>query len=247
MAHIYHADENFEGIPADVNRALIVANNGSFQFRRVGNGLIEATTKIGPGWPGDGLGEWRESLQLGFAEKISLAKLEQVVAFFREVYQRFRSEALVLLFYAPAAPEGERWTVVVPEQVVSPAHLYSEDPGPAPNGWLLAGTIHSHGNMRAYHSGTDDSDEKYKDGIHITVGAITGAPEYSCSVVVSGRRFQINLEDIVAGFEPIAFPPEWMERVERHQEPEEVEKPRTVYRTGDGELGRETLRRLCKK
>lgn len=206
-------------IPADVRRALIVARDGFFQLKRlVLNGLvvIEAITRIGDGWEDDGLQPWgSESVRLGFAEKIPLALLQQAIAFFRVVYERFQSEAIVFLFYAPGAPAGQHWQIMAPEQEVSPGHCVGHDPGPAPSGWFLAGTIHSHGNMGGFHSGQDNRDEEERDGIHITVGGVSTLPSFAVSVVVDGVRFKLDLADIVEGIPPVQFPAEWLERVRR--------------------------------
>lgn len=221
MAQIYQVTNEFEGVPAGVRHALLVADNGSFVLKRLevaGQTLIEAVTKHGPGWPEDGLATYQEGLRLGFAEKIPWSLVQKTIAFFKAVYNRYQSEAIVLLWYAPAAPAGQRWQIMPPVQRVSGSRLQSDDPGPAPDGWLLAGSIHSHANMPAFHSGTDDADEAHKDGVHITVGNVGGPlPSFSVSVVADGTRFKLELEDVIEGVPTVDYPREWLTRVSKIQ------------------------------
>jgi len=52
---------------------------------------------------------------------------------------------------------------------------------PAPEGFELFGTIHSHAGISAFHSGTDDRDEIHFDGLHITVGNLDKpSRSYAC-------------------------------------------------------------------
>lgn len=204
-------------IESNITRALIVARDGSFQLKRIalaGQVLIEAVVKIGPGWVEEGMVDWGEpSLRLGFAEKIPQAVLQQAIAFFQTVYTRHQSEAIVLLFYAPSGPDGRKWMLMAPPQEVTGAACHYDDPGPAPAGWFLAGTIHSHGSMGAFHSGTDDRDEDNRDGIHITVGGVNSLPNFAVSAVIDGSRFKLELADVVEGIAQTTFPEAWLGRV----------------------------------
>lgn len=210
-------------VPPDVARALIVARNGFYQLKRINLGnlpIIEAVTKMGPGWDDESLQYFSgERLSLGFAEKIPQPILQQAVAFFQAVYNRHQSEAIVLLFYAPAAPQGQKWLIMAPEQIVTGGTCRYEDPGPAPTGWFLAGTIHSHGSMAAFHSGTDDRDEDFRDGIHITAGRVNSLVEFSVSVVIEGQRFKLELSDIVEGVQLVDFPAQWLQLVRKPAPP----------------------------
>jgi hypothetical protein len=222
MANVFINDGTSQ-VPPEATRAMIVASDGIFQLKRIvlgGLPVIEAVTRMGEGWDGDGLLPWGgPSLRLGFAEKIPQIVLQQAVSFFRAVFDRFQTEAIVLLWYAPGAPEGQRWQIMAPEQTVDPAHCHYDDPGAAPSGWYCAGTIHSHGGMGSFHSGVDDHDEDHRDGIHITVGRVNSLVEFAVSVMVNGERFKLELADVVAGVQPTAFPAEWLERVTKPAPP----------------------------
>ncbi len=230
MANIFQATQGFEGVPAGVRRAMIVANNGAFMLRRLIAGdviLIEATTHHGPGWSHDGLVNWQEGIKLNFAEKIPWEMLQKSIAFFKAVYVKQQSEALILPFYCPPASAGKRWNIEVPTQKAHGSRLEAEDPMNVPNGWLLAGSIHSHAAHPAGHSSTDDGDERFKDGIHITVGNVNSVNvTFSASVVVSGHRFEVDLDDLVEGIPTIESPQAWLGRVSK------LELPKPVFQTG---------------
>src|SRR5712691_7362490 len=89
---------------------------------------------------------------------------EAVVGFFVEVFQRYQTEAIVMLFYAPA--RGFR-VLVPPQQVrrwamgadsLSTDHVQYQHL-PRPQGYLQLGSIHSHGALPATHSCLDVLDE----------------------------------------------------------------------------------------
>ena len=78
----------------------------------------------------------------------------------------------------------------------------------------MAGTIHSHAAMSAFHSGTDDHDEQFFDGVHITIGKLDSVPEYSCSLVVHGKRAMFDASQLVDGMAPAeAIPTAWLNAV----------------------------------
>ena len=73
-------------------------------------------------------------------------------------------------------------------------YMSYEPSADVPSNWLYYGTVHSHVDMGAFNSGTDDSDEDYQTGLHITVGRISKEPpEFHARFVVDGRVFQCDL------------------------------------------------------
>jgi hypothetical protein len=120
--------------------------------------------------------------------------LGRAIGLFREVFRRYRTEAIVLLHYDSCAA---RYTLSVPEQYVAGGHL-TYTIGPTPPGLLRVGTIHSHAAAEAFHSDMDDWDERHDDGVHITVGRLDGPVSLSCSLVVDGRRFPLSARDLFA-------------------------------------------------
>lgn len=122
----------------------------------------------------------------------------KVMNFFREIYKEYRSEAIVLLFYNE---ETGKHKIVPPMQKVAGASC-DYDKGITIDGYSMIGTIHSHGNMSAFHSGTDDADELHFDGLHMTFGDLDeDYPSISASIVANGFRQMIEpgeyIEDLV--------------------------------------------------
>ena len=144
------------------------------------------------------------------AKKIPYSLVEKVVAFFKAVFRKYQSEAVGYLYYNPTTFE---WDYVVPKQSASGAHA-SYEGAPKLPGWQCAGTIHSHAALSAFHSGTDDADEINFDGVHITVGRVSDLnPEFSCSLVIQGKRTKFEIYDLVAGFPMPTAPVEWVNLV----------------------------------
>ena len=86
---------------------------------------------------------------------------------------------------------------------------------PTPEGFSRLGTWHSHAMFQAYHSREDHLDEMGEDGLHIVVGGLDlPIPSFSCSFMINGRRFFLNKEEVIEGYERSLFPPEgWIENV----------------------------------
>lgn len=218
MPNVFVSNEGFGGVPDDLVEAFVVASNGCFHIRRLaldGEPFAELVLRTGDGFGAEGMEKYRapEGLTL-HAPKITREALEEVESFFRAVYTSHRAEAICLLYYTPA--EGGLWRFIAPEQTVTGGSAHWTSPGPAPSGWFLAGSFHSHGSMSAFHSGTDDGDELGWNGVHVTVGKINSPrPEYATSVVFDGRRHKVELEDLVAPATPVEFPGGWMDRVSK--------------------------------
>jgi PRTRC genetic system protein A len=113
----------------------------------------------------------------------------QVERFFREVYEQYHSEAIVLLFYNE---ERKIYKIVPPYQKVNGGSVdYKRTV--IVEGFIMVGDIHSHASMSAFHSPTDDKDEDSFDGLHITIGNCNS--EYvsiSASIVSNGKRFMVT-------------------------------------------------------
>jgi hypothetical protein len=85
-----------------------------------------------------------------------------------------------------------------------------------PAGQLLVGDIHSHGNMGAFTSWTDATDERHRDGVHGVIGRIDNEPpEIHVELAVDGERFRLKPEHLFEGYEVRSedVPQAWMDRV----------------------------------
>ncbi len=144
------------------------------------------------------------------ATRIPLDLIRTVTAWFKKVYGKFHSEAVGYLYYNPVSYE---WKFIPPTQTATGGSA-KYDEATKIEDWQVVGTIHSHAGMDAFHSGTDDHDEKSFDGIHITVGRLDSVPEYSCSIVVQGMREIVDPAILIDGMTPATeIPTSWLEAV----------------------------------
>jgi hypothetical protein len=196
----------------------MVAANGIFQVRRTR--AYRAVTRV---FTIPGLLHASEQLECHFP-RLPGELIEPVVAFFREVWRVHRAEAMVLLFYDGARG---RFRVDAPAQSVTgwvretgrlrPAHgvRYAELAPPA--GFVVFGSIHSHGDLPAFASQADCEDELVRgDGLHVVYGGLEAArPSSSAAFVANGVRFELAPDAVL---EPLrasggAAPAEWLARV----------------------------------
>lgn len=150
----------------------------------------------------------------------------KVIDFFAQVYQEYRGEAIVLLFYNE---ETQKYKIIPPAQKVSSASL-DYNRSITIEGYTMIGDIHSHGSMSAFHSGIDDDDERSFDGLHITVGnANNDEVSLSGSIVANGYRFMVDPVDYVNGI-----------KLTKDEDVEEVGYSTKIYRSVNGKLELDT-------
>jgi len=119
----------------------------------------------------------------------------KICKFFKDVYEKFRGEAVVVLYYST---KNKRYKVYVPKQEVTGASVKYNLEHPSFKDYQQVGTIHSHANFSAFHSGVDDKDEEHFDGIHITIGNVVDEnPSISASIVANGTRFPVSPIDYI--------------------------------------------------
>lgn len=121
---------------------------------------------------------------------LSSIVIAKTVKFFKAVYDKQYSEALVLLHY----DKKLGWEMSVPKQEATFAHV-GYDRSERIEGYTCVGTIHSHSSMYAFHSSVDKDDEKDWDGVHITIGDFNEENSFSIDVeaVVNDSRFPIDV------------------------------------------------------
>lgn len=125
----------------------------------------------------------------------------RITKFFKWAYNKHNGESIVLIYYDP---ELDEFDIFPTDQEVSGASAHYQKEGLSHTGYLLVGTIHSHANFGASHSGVDDDDELNFDGVHITIGNVADTYQsISCSVVVNGQRFMYNPEEYLDGITPV--------------------------------------------
>ncbi len=213
-----------EDIVEPGNFYYLVASNGIFQIRNTPT--HRSVTRAERDIP-DLLSE-TPRVELLFPD-LPASFLECVIAFFNEVYWRYRGEAIVILFFNPKTQE---YRAEVPPQKISGFYDsrgrwfadYSLDYGRVerPEGFMRFGTIHSHASLPAYASHVDCEDEKFEDGLHVVFGSFASDElSRSASFVSNGQRFHVDADDVLETWvvSDRPTPKGWMEQVECVKEP----------------------------
>jgi len=155
--------------------------------------------------------------------KLGVAALEYIVGFFDQVYQRYGSESIVLLFWNQKKKRYKLW---VPQQEATVWESYSgyrsamdvtyELPIPMPRDHLLIADIHCHCDFAAYTSFMDAKDEEYRDGVHAVVGHIDReTPDFHVEISIDGSRFKMTFDQLFKGFHKrrVNVPSEWFDQL----------------------------------
>ncbi len=124
------------------------------------------------------------------APKLPKELLSRAIDFFTRVYNAHKTEAAVHIVQNYDTLE---YDLFVPHQRLSHGGVFSiYNPMHIRKGWALVGTIHSHCNFSAYHSGTDEADAKALDGIHLTIGNLLhdDGPMIEAMVSMNGVLFK---------------------------------------------------------
>lgn len=150
----------------------------------------------------------------------------QMLLFFRAIWERERSEAIVLISYN--AKRGT-FRLDAPDQHVDAARCRYDPEFRPVEGFMLVGSCHSHGSLSAYHSGTDEHDEVHNaDGIHITFGRIADKRvDIVATLVASGNRFPQEVERVLAGTKLVKNVPPRPKTPPPEVAPSEVTPPAT--------------------
>jgi len=130
--------------------------------------------------------------------KKSLEQWKQVLAFFEWTNRTYHSEALV---YWLVDEEQGRWEVLAPPQRAQGMTVKAAEDHAnwrasferlGPGNRELMGSDHHHCSASAFQSGTDSSDEKTKEGLHMTVGGL-GGERYSLHARASFRGLMTDV------------------------------------------------------
>lgn len=135
--------------------------------------------------------------------RLPVEKVAAVLAFLRAVYDKHKSEGMVLIFFDK---KTKQFAIIPPKQKVSGASISYERDSVQIEGYDLIGTIHSHANFSAFHSGTDHDDETSFDGLHITFGHVASDDfSLSVSLMSNGQRFYAEPSDYLEGIEHAGY------------------------------------------
>jgi len=148
------------------------------------------------------------------APKVPAKIMAKTIKFFTEVYNKEKSEAEVLILYND---QSKHFFLMVPEQECTGASVHSKTDGARIHkGWQIIGTIHSHCDFNAFHSGTDDADADKLNGLHITIGdLITSGPTFAAMVSINGIKFHYNIEEVaeIENLPEVTIPDWWMDQI----------------------------------
>jgi hypothetical protein len=152
--------------------------------------------------------------------KVPRKIMERIYGFFREVYQRWEGEAVAFLYYAPAI---QAFGIAVPPQTLyryqsrgrwRTEHRVAYGSVPRVQGYVKLGDAHSHADLPAFFSHTDDRDDR-QDGLRIILGDLDRPrPDVKVSFVAQGTRFILRPEDALEDFStPLTPPRAWLNKV----------------------------------
>lgn len=177
----------------------VVASNGLFIHKQTG--ILNSVAKV-ENIPF--LREYASSLDLNLP-KIPLEISWKIQNFFKNVVHKYSTEATVTLYYNK---ENRKYRVHVPKQFCSHASVHYEKIAfshlESMKDFLCVGTIHSHCDFAAFHSGVDVGDELDFDGIHITFGNNDrDVFSISASVVANSDRMLVHACGVMSGVEEV--------------------------------------------
>lgn len=147
--------------------------------------------------------------------KLPLTALNPIIHFFIWSADKHSSEAMVYLYYNSTT---KKYMAIPPKQTVTGMHIKYGIMPKQPRGYKPVGTIHSHVDMTAFHSGPDDTDQHTFDGIHITIGKVrSGNPEFDVRLYIDKTHYSVKTEHFIE--QPIkpklVFPKIWETAVEK--------------------------------
>lgn len=136
--------------------------------------------------------------------------ISQATHFFRRILAKYKAEAEVLI---TKNSETKEFKLFVPYQRVNHGGVKSVyEPTHIERGWTVVGSIHSHCDFSAFHSGTDTGDASDMDGVHFTIGMLQNDPPQIVGMVaMAGKFFHYNdVSDIAElDFTADTAPPHW--------------------------------------
>lgn len=205
-----------ENVPEDCAKKVVYVMQGDGIYERRTNKLGTFTIKIAkveiPGL--------EKNLTEGWAlnvPKIPAALLGTTVSFFRSIYAKHSSEVFLQFYWDT---EENEYIVHCPKQTVGGASVhYENDEMFSDEGKILVFEIHSHGQMGAFFSGTDDRDEK-ADRFYGVIGNINQFfPDLKLRISIGDTKVEINVEDLFDLDEEMyhaeTYPKDWAERIQK--------------------------------
>ena len=122
------------------------------------------------------------------------------------------TEVQVCLYYNT---KEEKWLAHPPRQEGSAAHVsYNDEDWQEPQGYYMAGTIHTHPNIAAFWSRTDTNDQVKHNGFHVVLSLREGKlADYLVSLSYNGVLYPQDKSLVEIPEELPEVNKEWLERV----------------------------------
>ncbi len=115
--------------------------------------------------------------------------VSKIKMFFERITKERNTEANVLVYYNTLSKNFE---IEVPQQFATKGSVvYSKKL--TKDGFLCIGSIHSHCDFSAFHSGVDIQDESHFDGLHVTFGH-TDKEKFSISASLVANNFRVIVD-----------------------------------------------------
>lgn len=159
----------------------------------------------------------------------------QAVAWFRRIWEEHHTEAALLITYKEDDPRLFR--LFAPPQKCGGAHVeFAYDPTTIEEGWAVVGSIHSHCNFSAHHSGTDTKDATDIPGIHITIGHVDrDDPDFDLFMAAQDVEFPAAYQLICEPWVRDATPPRHWDRYYSKDTASALPKPKTEPKVAWGQ------------
>lgn len=187
------------GYPNDLSKlgliTYAICDNGVFLIRKAGNGFI--ITKE-DGVKGFGSGPKDDIVNTILTRKIPIDAYNKAVTFFRNVMDTFKKDALEAFILVLYNKDTDHYKLYVPMHKVSAGtvnydiqDVWKQNPG-----YKIVLDIHSHHDMGAFFSGTDDKDDN-RDRYSAVIGKISKIfPDFKVRFNTLGKHAEFELEDI---------------------------------------------------
>lgn len=151
--------------------------------------------------------------------KIPHRLLEEIIQFFRDVMEikKAEQEAMAHILFNQKDVEGldKGYRIAIPNQIVSKASAKYQFDHIQP-GDVIVVDIHSHNTMRAFFSGTDDSDDKKGIYYAMVAGQLKDkTPQLIARLNINEIRKEMSVDDIFESVKKeIKVPAEWLDKVQ---------------------------------
>lgn len=206
-------EEDFEEAKQRYSEIFVVTLNGIFKYVKLKyDRFISLKVKEVPGHQS----EFKEDLHFLPSGKIPFILFKQIIAFFRKVIEVKKSkvEAHIHILWNPSIG----YYLSVPNQRVSGAsvtydfsHIGKDD--------IIVADFHSHQDMGAFYSGTDENDDKNKTYYTGVIGKISQpTPEYVLRFNYNDVKHNCDLNELFEiTQEEVEVPESWLERIHENK------------------------------